>query len=351
MSEYLTHDQAVAALVNTELNKPDEAPIVREERAKPQRPSAEDTGIEGGFSEDDPDDLSLDLDDEGAEEPLIDHEEEDTGEEHEGDNSPPIEAPKQWDAEMLEDWKQLPKSLQMKLLEREKKSASETGKKIQAAAESSKRYDNEAKALAAHRAEVERVLSSAKQYTADQYANVDWAMEFEKDFQNATIHKARYDKQQADIAKLEQLHNANRVQAQAEFVYEQQKRLEAMAAEDEFLRPLVDEKTGLETKKKLGEWLVNSFGVTAQQLNGVSAGELALAYHAFKMTDLRVKHKAKQAQPKSQPAQNQSTKVRTPAVSSQPKTTRMDEQWKRLEKSGSPDDAKALLLMRMKQRK
>lgn len=316
--------------------------------------SNEDTGAGDAtdgqeISQDDPDDLEFD--DEDAGEDLSEDGDEDEEDTDEGEDQglPPIDVPPQWDAEAAEEFKKLPRKIQELIHEREAKARSEIGKKTQAATEHLKAVENEAKALSAHRVQMEQVLSRANQVFADKWAGVDWPTELARNFQDATIAKALYDKEMQELAQLHQVSQVERQRAFVEWSNNERKVLADLGERDPVARKLTDPSIGPKEVGRLAQHLVAQ-GFPQERLNDVAANEMVIAYKAMLYDEAMSRRSQKTSSKNS--TQKTGTKMRNSASPARPQSqTRVDDHFKNLTKSGSIDDAVSLILAQSNSKK
>lgn len=308
------------------------------------------------ISQDDPDDLEIDDEEAGEDLSGDDVEDEDDTEEGE-DDLPPIDVPPQWDDEAAEEFRNLPRKIQELITEREAKARSEIGRRSQQAAEHVKAAENEAKALAAHRAQVEQVLSQVQNAHADKWAGMTdevWAQWLREDPQNAVPAKMQYDLEEAQLGKLQETHKQQQHLAYQQFLHSEAHRLLQLGEADPVTKKLIDPQKGQEQRQKVAQYLLNQ-GIDAERLNYVAANELSLAHKAMLYDELVAKQASKKngvpvVNSNKQP--QTTTRQRAPSVPSRPQgQVRVEDQMKKLSKTGSIDDAVNLLLMQSNSKK
>jgi hypothetical protein len=334
----LSIDQAVSALISVDEPQvsddaaPEEvAADVNDDAVEPddEAPAEESEGDPAPDEADDPDD-----------DPTIEGEED---EEPESDPElPVIAAPKSWDAVGRAEFAKLPRTTQEIILARETERDKAVGRAQNEAQETRKQAQAELEGVVAFKDKLDQAVTRAQSAFAGKWDGMSpeaWLAFSREDPQAYTIAKAEYDADMSELA------SAERARAETGRLAEAAQQRELQNYPD-----LVDPKEGTARRAKVGSFLL-SHGVTHDQLAGISAVEVAIAYDAMRFREGQAALKsARTANPATAPnpaPKAVPTKTAKPSAAApvRPSPQRSVEQARaRLDKSGSVEDAVALLL-------
>ena len=329
-------DQSTSALSITE------AVAALQPQPSPKGTAGEEREEEESPAEDLAEEATEDQGDEDAaegDEPSEDADEADEAEDDDAEaQGEPIEAPSSWPDEDKAAFAQLPKALQETISKREEQREQAVRLSQQRAADARKAYEARAGKIEQIAAvATEAVQRAVDAFELEEWGDTDWEQWIETDPARAMQGKLRFEKQR------EQLQHLNAVRMAA--IEEQEAAFAEAEAEKvpEVVPDLVDPAKGAERLKGVVGMLMQE-GIPTQALRVISATELKLAYEAWCWRQL-------QARPKPKPVVAQ-PKAKGPALkpSSAPqavtKTRTVREVEARLAKTGSVDDAVALLKAR-----
>jgi hypothetical protein len=249
---------------------------------------------------------------------------------------PAIDPPHSWDADAKADFAQLPRELQEKVVQRETQREKAVSEAQQRAAEAVKRAEAEASTLGQYKTALDQLIPQAQQTFANRWQGVDFAKWAEEDPIAAFQGKEQFD---AEMREMQRLHAAQQFAQREQYA----KFLEAEGAKLPELAPdLADPEKGPARKEELKGFLVSA-GIPETDLAYVSAAQLAIAYDAMRFRQLQAKARDAVKPPPARPA------LRPSPAPERPSHQRSVEQINgRLNRSGSVDDAVALLRARRK---
>ncbi|WP_269715772.1 hypothetical protein [Caulobacter sp. NIBR2454] len=332
----LSFDEAVAAVRG--------APEVIEDEPKPVKkaqpaPAAaaetdedDDAGAQVGEGDEEPEGAASVPEDaeEGDETPA------DGEEAEEGDEAVELkEPPKYWTKEAKAEFAKLPPALQEVVLAQEGPREEAAAKAKEEAKKVRETADAEIAKVTALGEALSDFLPTAVARYNNKWKDVDWAATHEQLGADKTL-KLRLQMEE-ETHELEQLQAA---QAEAN----QTARLAARRADFEFLKTnaphLADEKTGPAKRKEIVEYAVKAFGLDPAAAAGASAINFILAEKAM-LYDRAQAAAAKKPKPAPAPAKPAVRPSGTPERTSQQRS--VEQHAARLNKTGSVDDAVALL--------
>lgn len=249
--------------------------------------------------------------------------------------APPIPAPHSWDKEAKERFAKLDRDTQEYLVNRENERDKAVSQKLNEAAQTRKQAEEQSSKLAQYAQQFDQIAQQAQQRFADRWQNTDWQRLAQEQPAEYVRLKAQHEADQHAVQQTQIAQQAAEQQAHTVFMQREAAQLAEVAPD------LADPEKGSERKKELGQYLAKQ-GVTTDQLKWASAGELALAYKAMMYDRL-------QAQPAHAKSvqQKQAPKAVKPAAEAKTKPRKAQERdaaLKRLERSGSRDDAVAAIL-------
>lgn len=189
--------------------------------------------------------------------------------------TPAIAAPKSWDAEERARFATLPKDVQSLIVNRETERDRAVSKAQQEASDQAKRTTQELAAIGEFKSKIAATLDQADQQFADVWDQVDWEALAAEDPQAYAINKERHAKA---ITAREQLRAAKASTEAAEFqsyIAAEKTKLSTVAPD------LADPVKGGALLGKVGEFLLG-LGYAANDLQRVSANDLAVAYDAYR---------------------------------------------------------------------
>jgi hypothetical protein len=315
-----TREQAVQALIEQEQPAPEAAAPVE---AAPEPEAEEEQPAEAQPAEgDDP-----------PEEPV---------EAVEGELSDPdkpvIAPPESWDAEARAIFATLPVSAQKLIAERDAEAKRATSRVMTEASEARKRAEVEASGLAQYKATLDQLVPQAQRTFADKWANVDWVEWAREDPAAAQLGRFQYESEQAELARIQSAHQQAERIAFAKFLETENERLKEVAP------ALADPKEGPARRKAVADYLANQ-GIQPEQLQGISAREMAIAHKAMLWDQAQAKAQAATtapAKPKTAPV-----KAVAPVAAAQPGNSQQREVQRlqnRFAQTRSREDAVALIL-------
>lgn len=342
----LSMDQAVAALVSadepsiTDAAAPAEADAEVDDAVEPdeEAPAEQSEGDPTPEEGDDPD-----------ENPAIEAEEDD---EPESDpEQPVIAAPKSWGAAERAEFAKLPRAAQEIVAARETERDKAVSRAQSEAGEARKQVETQLAGVGEFKAKLDQAVTKAQTVFAGKWDGIDWLTFAREDQAAYTIAKAEFDADQAELASIEATRaEAAEVQRQAEhrefqsYLQAEREKLTTEAPD------LVDPAEGPARIAKVAKYLLSK-GVTSTQLENISAFELSLAYDGVRyregQTALKTATTAKPATATKPASKAAPSKTATPsaAAPARPSPQRNVEQARaRLDRSGSVEDAVALLL-------
>lgn len=254
--------------------------------------------------------------------------------EPESEELPAIEAPRSWNAEAKAKFAKLPRDVQEYVVSRESERDTALSKAQQEAAESRKRVETEVAAIGQYKTVLDKLLPQAQATFENRWKDVDWNAVVDKFGADEALKlRNQFEKEQEQVQQLQ----AAQQQAQA---VEHRKFVEAEIAKLPTIAPdLADPKEGPKRRADVGKFLMDS-GVPAEQLRGISALEMSLAYDAMRYRAA----KANLSQPKK-PAAPAKTLVKPSSAKAavSPKKQGIANLQQRAFTSGSVDDMVALL--------
>lgn len=280
-------------------------------------------------------------DDEIEADPAAEGEDEEPAEDDEPDPElPAIDAPKSWDAEAKKRFADLPRDLQETIAAREADRDRAVSQANQQANEVKQQAQKAMEGFGALKSQIDQTLEVALPTFKSRWEGIDWVQWTRDDPMAALEGKAMFEQEQAQLNELQ----AARARAEAA-EYQQHVTTEATKLAD--LAPdLVDPEKGADRKREVGTFLVQQ-GYTAEQLKWIGASDLAIAYDAMRYRALQDKARAELTKPK--PAKPAPPAVKPAAAQPRTSQQRSVEQIRaRLNKTGSIDDAVALLEARRK---
>jgi hypothetical protein len=319
----LSIDQA-AGLLGDDIVREEDAPAPAEEpTAEPEEISAEPAAETG----EEPEEASPAETEEEPPEPDL----------------PAIEPPLFWDADAKETFKTLPRELQHKLSEQAEKISKDVSKRMQEAAESRKQAETAVQAFTTKAEQIDRIIEQVNAVNQlDGWSQLmdlspgQWSTLLQQDpdtyrpaleqvnLRKAELQRLQTAKQDADQAR----------QAQSFAAY--------VAAQTEELGRIAPHLATDGTKKsEIARYLMDQ-GVSASELQGISARQLILAEKAMRWDQAQKAKTAVKPQPK--PAVPPSKPVKPAASTPTPPKQRALQDLKgRLNKTGSIEDAVAYL--------
>jgi hypothetical protein len=262
-----------------------------------------------------------------------------TGEEPE---APAAEAPHYWTAEEKARFAELPPELQAVVARNEADRERAVQKAQREAVEARKAAEAEAASIKGFAEQIGSVVERAKAQHSRvvpelgmTWEQVDWPAWFQQDRETAAAFRAQYDAEREDLQRLE----ASRQQTQAVAF---QQFLQAESAKLPELCPdLVDPTEGPRRKAAVAQFL-GERGVPQDQLAGIDAVSLSIAYDAMRWRDAQAKA---QARPQPRPPAVRPVRPAAPAQTSTPQR-QADQARNRFAQTRSVDDAVALLNLR-----
>lgn len=344
----LSMDQAVAALTSTD--EPQVSDDAAADAADEVEPDAVEPDDEAPADESEGDPTPDEADD-PEEDPAIEGEEDD---EPESDPElPVIAAPKSWDAAERAEFAKLPRAAQEIVAAREVERDKAVSRAQSEASEARKLVETELAGVGEIKTRLDQAVTKAQTVFAGKWDGIDWLTFAREDQAAYTIAKAEFDADQAELASIEAAQaEAARVQRDTEdrefqsYLQAEREKLTTEAPD------LVDPVEGPARIAKVAKYLLSK-GVTSTQLENISAFELSLAYDGLRFREgkdaLKKATSAKPATATKPALKAAPTKTATPsaAAPARPSPQRSVEQARtRLDKSGSVDDAVALLLAR-----
>lgn len=363
----LTVDGAVAAIMagapQEEATPEIEAPEGDEDNADPGAGDGDgsDTETEGGDQPPEDPDAAETPSDEGGQ-----------GGEAEGEKPQPLDPPHFWSAEEKAKFAALPREIQETVLTHEKNRDAATSKAIQDAREAEKRaqeaVQNAQRAAEERQAEKQRldaILERAEQTFKAKWPEViDWVATLnnltaqhgsEEGLRQFSILKAEHEAETQQMQQLRAARQEAEEKAAREAKEREVARRQAFAREQvqrlaQIEPELVDPQKGPERFQRLVAFL-NGRGISAEQLQDAGADELSIAYDAMRYREAQAQARqaaAKSSPNKPKPQGTPPVKPSAPAPVVPQQQRRVAQLEERLKKSGSPEDAVALLLARQK---
>lgn len=248
-----------------------------------------------------------------------------------------IDAPLSWDAEAKALFEQLPVEARKVIAEREKARDNATQQALQRAAEERKRYEAEASGITSLKTTLDQTLARAEEvFKGEDWETIDWPRWIETDPQAAMAAKLRYDQQREDLQRLRAAQQAAEEAEHAVFLRNEQQKLPQIAPE------LIDPQKGPELQAKVARFLIENNIAKPDDLRWMTAEQAALALDALRYRELKAN--AKSAPTKQPPARPPVKPVAAQQAS--PKQRKLSELDQRLSRTGSIEDAVALLRAR-----
>ena len=264
----------------------------------------------------------------------------DENEEPESDpETPVIAAPRSWDAAERALFETLTSEAKQIIAARADQDSKAVSRAIQEANEAKKSVTKEVEQIAALRNELQAVLPKAEQAFANRWANVDWEAWADQDPAAAQAGFFRYQREQAEVARLQETNRQASTIAQRKFYAEESEKLKTLAPE------LADPAKGSANKQALAKYLLDQ-GADANALETISAQAVSVAWKAYQYDQLKAgvkPHTIKPAQAKPTVKPTSAAPVRSP----QAEASRVAD---RFAQSGGVDDAIALLNARSARR-
>lgn len=266
-----------------------------------------------------------------------------------------IAAPQSWDATERATFATLPPAAQEIILKRETERDRAVSKAQQEATQARKTAEADLVGLAQIKTQFDEIATRAEQVFADQWANVDWVAFARADPAACQIAQAEYNVHLGELRKVQQAKaDADKVQQLAEQTTFQNYVREEYAELSQVAPELADPKTGPAIRSNVTEFLRGlhrSDGQRAildENIERISAVEMALARDAMEYRKLKAAGKATAARPAAPATRPASAPARAAAPSAapaaRPSAQRNVETIKhRFDQTGSTDDAVALL--------
>lgn len=312
-SNFLTIDQAVANLDAAEIEREEQAPAEAEAAPEGKNTEAEPAAEDASEPETATDGEDAEMEDSEAE-----------AEEAE---QPAIEPPRFWDADAKARFRELPRDIQELLSQNEDRSVKANAKSLQEAAERRNAAEQEASALSALKAELDKSLATAKTRFKSRWENVDWNATIDMyGAEQALKFKNEYEADQAAIAK------AERDVAVAEQVELKNFTAREMAKLPELAPDLTDPKTGPQRMEAIAK-AVREAGYTDKQIAWMDAFQVSVINDALKWRAANADAKAKIGLPRTAPKPAAPAKPSVKATASPAR-------------SGSPQSARIQTLQR-----
>lgn len=272
--------------------------------------------------------------------------------ESESDPQPVIAAPKSWDASERALFAQLPAPAQEVILKRETERDRAVSKAQQEAGEARKSVETELSSLAQYKTVFDQVVTNAKQVFAGKWDRVDWVAWAEQDPEAYTVGWARFNAEQ------QELNNAVLAQQEAEKLHKEAGKTEFQNyVRSEFAKlpdvapDLADLKDGKARRIKVAQFLLDQGAHTTEDIERISAVEMSLAYDAMRFREGKAALRSatvKPAAPAPKPAPPRAAAPTAAAQAAPPRQRQVEIARANLNKTGSIDDAVALLLARGK---
>lgn len=251
-----------------------------------------------------------------------------------------VEAPQWWSKEAKARFAQLPPELQAEVIAQEgkreevtQKAKAEAKQAVEAAEQRVRQVEQLAQGL-------NEVLPRALQTFRDKWADVDWAAWAEQDPEAAFKGKLQFEQEQADLQILA------RKQAEAEQV----RQAEYLKAEFARLQEVAPDLYGMDEpavqrRQEVGKFLLEA-GIPPEAVQGISATELAIARDAMLWRRAQAEARTAAAKPKQPQAPVKAPPAVKAAAAAPQRTSqqrRAEQLQGRLSRTGSIDDAVALL--------
>lgn len=259
---------------------------------------------------------------------------------------PVIEAPHSWGAEDKALFAQLPREVQEVILSRETQRDRAVFEAFERAAAASREAEAGLAGLAEVRSAVELAVASAGQAFAGRWRNVDWvkaASEMSSEDYNRA--RALYERDLSEMQRLSAAQQLAEEEAFGAFVKAEEAKLPIYDPE------LADPEQGMARRGEVMSYLVGAYGYAPEVLNRqVGAAELAIARKAMLYDQLAAHMDARARQPAQRPNPAPARPALRPAAA-QARTSNqrsLEASEARLAKSGSVEDAIAVLQARRK---
>lgn len=279
----------------------------------------------------------------GAETPA----EEPEAEQPEPEPVPAIEAPQFWDAEAKTAFKTLTPEQQRIVADQTRAQVAAAAKAIEQAAEARKAAEGQASKVTQLAELLNDFLPKAADTFKNKWVDHDWDRLAAEDPAQYVRDKRQFDKEQEQLQALAvRADEANRLEIQryqaAE--YEALGQLAATQAPE-----LVDPKTAQQSRSAVATYLASN-GIQPDRLPLISATEMVIAYKAMKYDEAQAAAKTVASAPKPKPAAKPAPKTASGAirptaapVQAPTRQRNVDNARSALDRSGSVDDAVALL--------
>jgi hypothetical protein len=310
--EPLTIDGAISALTPEE---PKKQPPPRPDNAEP----------EGG-----------DVEFEEPAEPAEEEPELDFGDAEEEPARKRVPPPASWNADAKAKWDRLPADVQEVVLAREADRDRAVSLKVQETAQLTQMLQGIAQ-------QYQEALPRLADDFSQRWKNVDWLALARDNPDDYIYYRAQMEAEQNELAALAEQGQNVMLQAQQRFLSSES------AALAELVPDLVDPVKGTERREKLQRFLIEEGGIAPDALAGATAREISIAYDAMRYREARAAARnAAQARPTTQAAPPPKAVSATTGGPVSPQRT-MQGLESKLTKSGSIDDAVALLVARSQQ--
>ncbi len=264
----------------------------------------------------------------------------------EPDDAPAIAAPHSWGAEDKALFAQLPREVQQVVLSRESQRDRAVFEAFERAAQATREAEAGVSELAQVRQAVDQAMASAGQAFAGRWQNVDW-VRAAGELSSADYNRARalYERDLVEVQRLSAAQQLAEEQAFGAFVRAEEAKLPMFDPE------LADPERGMARRGEVLSYLVGAWGYAPEILNRqIGAAELAIARKAMLYDRLaaQMEAQARQPAPRSNPAPARPALRPTAAQARNSNQRSLDASEARLARSGSVEDAVAVLQARRK---
>lgn len=321
MTDTFSIDEAVASITASEADNPQDAVVVDAVDA--------DAALEGDEVNDIPGDQP------GSEEAAETPAEDAGGDDDAPAKEPAAEAPAHWSAEGKAFFASLTPEAQQVILAEAEAATRVTSKKLEETAAERKAAKAEREQFLALRERVASAAERAQNAFASKWEGITpeaWAELARTKPQEYAALKAQHDADQHAHQQVQSARLEVEAEAHADWLQEQREALQTLAPE------LVAPETGDKKLEELGDWLVTQ-GVERKNLPNVGALEMSIAYDA-----MRYRQGLSKLTKPTPPAPSKPAIKPSAAATSTPQQRTAAAAQARLSKTGSIDDAVALLL-------
>jgi hypothetical protein len=257
-------------------------------------------------------------------------------EREETEELPAIEAPRSWNAQGKARFAELPRDVQEVISTREAERETALSKAQQDTADIKRKAESEASSMGQYKAALDQLLPKAAEMFKNRWDNVDWGKVTDQlGAEEALKLKFQFEQEKEQLQRLDAAQRAAQTVQFRTYVTDEFEKLKTVSPE------LSDAKEGTARRQAVGKFLIEN-GIPENDVKGISAIALALAYDAMRYRQAQKNLATKQPAASAPPARSA---VRPSAAKPQvaPQQQKAAQALERVTKSGSIDDYVAYL--------